>query len=104
MLLSKKRPLFATVNALMPIDPDDHKGSSFNRLLWLARNTWRMAYPYWFSQDRWAARGLLLGVVFLNLAIVFVNVLLNKWNNNFYDALQGKDYKVFLHLLIRFSW
>lgn len=30
--------------------------------------------------------------------------LLNKWNNTFYDALQDKNYTVFLHQLIRFSW
>jgi putative ATP-binding cassette transporter len=67
-------------------------------------DAWRMTYPYWFSEDRWAARGLLLAVIALNLGIVYINVLLNKWNNTFYDALQNKDYGVFLHQLIRFSW
>jgi vitamin B12/bleomycin/antimicrobial peptide transport system ATP-binding/permease protein len=68
------------------------------------REAWRMAYPYWFSEDRWAARGLLVAVIALNLGIVYINVLLNKWNNTFYDALQNKDYGVFLHQLIRFCW
>ncbi|MCU1298444.1 MAG: transporter ATP-binding protein, partial [Acidobacteriaceae bacterium] len=63
-----------------------------------------MTYPYWSSEDRWAARGLVLAVVGLNLGIVYINVLLNKWNNAFYDALQAKDYTVFLHQVIRFSW
>jgi putative ATP-binding cassette transporter len=63
-----------------------------------------MTYPFWFSEDRWAARGLLLAVIALNLGIVDINVLLNKWNNTFYDALQDKNYTVFLHQLIRFSW
>ena len=63
-----------------------------------------MTHPFWFSEDRWAARGLLFAVVALNLGIVYINVLLNKWNNTFYDALQDKDYTVFLHQLIRFSW
>ena len=63
-----------------------------------------MTHPFWFSEDRWAARGLLLAVIALNLGIVYINVLLNKWNNTFYDALQDKDYTVFLHQLIRFSW
>jgi putative ATP-binding cassette transporter len=63
-----------------------------------------MTHPFWFSEYRWAARGLLLAVVALNLAIVYINVLLNKWNNTFYDALQDKNYAVFLHQLIRFSW
>ena len=40
-----------------------------------------MAVPYWRSEDRWAARALLLVVVMLNLGIVYLNALLNKWNN-----------------------
>jgi putative ATP-binding cassette transporter len=68
------------------------------------RDAWQMTYPYWFSEDRWAARGLLFAVVALNLGTVYINVLINKWNNTFYDALQDKDYSVFLHQLIRFSW
>lgn len=63
-----------------------------------------MTYPYWFSEERWSARGLLLAVIALNLGIVYINVLLNKWNNTFYDALQARNYTIFLHQLIRFSW
>jgi putative ATP-binding cassette transporter len=63
-----------------------------------------MTHPYWFSEDRRAARGLLIAIIGLNLGIVYINVLLNKWNNTFYDALQDKNYTVFLHQLIRFSW
>jgi putative ATP-binding cassette transporter len=70
----------------------------------LLRDAWGMTHPYWSSEDRWAARGLLVVVIAFNLGIVYINVLLNKWNNAFYDALQDKDYVVFLHQLIRFSW
>src|SRR2546421_7167278 len=72
-----------------------------NRLL---RDAWALAVPYWRSEDRWAARALLLVVVVLNLGIVYLNVLLNQWNNAFYNALQDKNYAVFLHQLVRFSW
>jgi vitamin B12/bleomycin/antimicrobial peptide transport system ATP-binding/permease protein len=90
---------------LRPVDPDYKKQFAFRRLLQLLHDAWGVAYPYWaVSEDRWMARGLLLAVVLLNLGIVFINVLLNKWNNEFYDALQYKDYKVFIHLLIQFSW
>jgi len=34
---------------------------------------------------------LLVAVVALNLGIVYVNVLINKWNATFYNALQDKD-------------
>jgi putative ATP-binding cassette transporter len=82
----------------------DQNSLSVTGLRQFLRDAWRMTYPYWFSEDRWAARGLLFAVVALNLGIVYINVLLNKWNNTFYDALQNKDYGVFLHQLIRFSW
>ena len=55
------------------------------------REAWALSYPYWFSEERWAARGLLLAAIALNLGIVYINVLLNQWNNAFYDALQYKD-------------
>jgi putative ATP-binding cassette transporter len=74
------------------------------RLRGLLRDSWAIARPYWFSEDRWGARGLLLVVVVLNLGIVYVNVLLNQWNNTFYNALQDKNYSVFFQQLIRFSW
>ena len=70
----------------------------------LLRDAWAITRPYWFSEDRWSARGLLLVVIALTLGIVYINVLLNHWNNTFYNALQNKDYDVFIHQLIRFSW
>jgi vitamin B12/bleomycin/antimicrobial peptide transport system ATP-binding/permease protein len=70
----------------------------------LLRDAWAIVRPYWFSEDRWAAWGLLLVVVALTLGIVYINVLLNQWNNTFYNALQDKDYAVFVQQIIRFSW
>jgi putative ATP-binding cassette transporter len=77
---------------------------SHPRLLRLLREAWGLAGPYWRSEDRWTARGLLAVVVALTLGIVYINVLINRWNNTFYNALQDKDYSVFVHQLIRFSW
>ena len=70
----------------------------------LLRDAWAIVRPYWFSDDRWAGRGLLLVVIALTLGIVYINVLLNQWNNTFYNALQDKDYAVFMQQFIRFSW
>jgi vitamin B12/bleomycin/antimicrobial peptide transport system ATP-binding/permease protein len=70
----------------------------------LARDSWAIARPYWSSEDRWRALGLLVVVVALTLGMVYVNVLLNRWNNTFYNALQDKDYAVFVRQVIRFSW
>ena len=46
------------------------------RLREMLRDAWTLIRPYWFSEDRWAGRGLLLVVVVLNLVIVYINVLL----------------------------
>ncbi|HKX00873.1 MAG TPA: ABC transporter ATP-binding protein/permease [Methylomirabilota bacterium] len=74
------------------------------RLREMLRDAWSLIRPYWFSEDRWAGRGLLLVVVALNLFIVYINVLLSKWYNLFYNSLQDKDFGAFRSLLIRFSW
>jgi putative ATP-binding cassette transporter len=84
--------------------PNQQNALGATGLRQMVHDAWGMASPYWFSEDRWTARGLLAVVIALNLGIVYVNVLLNKWNNTFYDALQDKDYGVFFHQLIRFCW
>jgi putative ATP-binding cassette transporter len=63
-----------------------------------------MIGPYWFSEDRWAARGLLLAVVLLTLGMVYLTVLLNQWNHAFYNALQDKDLVAFRGQLFRVTW
>jgi vitamin B12/bleomycin/antimicrobial peptide transport system ATP-binding/permease protein len=63
-----------------------------------------MIKPYWSSDDRWAARGLLLGVVLLTLAMVYLTVLLNQWNNAFYSALQDKNMAAFRGQLFKVTW
>ena len=63
-----------------------------------------MIRPYWFSDDRWAAWGLLLAVVALTLGMVYLTVLLNQWNNAFYTALQDKNLVAFRGLLFRVTY
>jgi putative ATP-binding cassette transporter len=63
-----------------------------------------MIYPYWSSDDRWAARGLLLAVVLLTLGMVYLAVLLNQWNNAFYTALQDKNMAAFRGQLFRVTY
>src|SRR5215470_2279021 len=59
------------------------------------RQAWDLAWPYWNSEEKWSARGLLLAVVALNLITVALNVRLNSWNNDFYDALQQYNWPEF---------
>ena len=59
------------------------------------RQAWDLAWPYWKSDERWSAIGLLVAVIALNLFAVWLNVRLNTWNNNFYNALQQYDWSEF---------
>src|SRR5580700_2130865 len=67
------------------------------------RHAWRLAWPYWRSGERWSAAGLLGSVVVLNLVAVWINVRLNLWNKDFYDALQEYDWHAFWYQLGIFS-
>jgi putative ATP-binding cassette transporter len=60
---------------------------------------WRIAIPYFRSEDRWAGRALLAAVVAIELAIVGLTVLFNTWNNTFYNALQDRNWDVFVYQL-----
>jgi vitamin B12/bleomycin/antimicrobial peptide transport system ATP-binding/permease protein len=59
------------------------------------RQAWDLAWPYWNSEEKWTARGLLVAVIALNLITVALNVRLNAWNNDFYDALQQYNWPEF---------
>ncbi len=60
---------------------------------------WRLASPYFSSEDRWAGRILLAAVVAIELSIVGITVLLNSWNNAFYNALQDRNWNAFVYQL-----
>lgn len=68
------------------------------------KDLWALARPYWFSEERWAARGLLAVIVGMNLGLVYLTVIYNGWNNDFFNALQNKDFEEFLRQLLKFSW
>jgi putative ATP-binding cassette transporter len=57
---------------------------------------WRLASPYFRSEDRVAGRALLIAVVAIELALVGINVLLNQWNNRFFNALQDRNWDAFV--------
>ncbi|MGE0062901.1 MAG: ABC transporter ATP-binding protein/permease [Xanthobacteraceae bacterium] len=60
---------------------------------------WRLASPYFYSDDRWPGRVLLAAVIAIELSIVGINVLINQWNNRFYNALQDRNWDLFVHEL-----
>lgn len=67
------------------------------------RDTWRLIKPYWTSEERFTAWFLLGAVIALTLAMVYMNVQFNYWNNDFYNALQEKDKASFWRLMGRFT-
>src|SRR5258706_320624 len=69
----------------------------------LMRDVWALARPYWSSDERWVARGLLAVIVVLNLGLVGIEVALNNWNREFFNAIQEKDGAAFLPLMLQFS-
>ncbi|MGE8064521.1 ABC transporter ATP-binding protein/permease [Pseudomonas sp. NPDC089569] len=60
------------------------------------RNFWRLAGPFWSSEQKYPALLLLVATVLMTLCLVGVNILTNFWNLHFYNALQDKDYAGFL--------
>jgi putative ATP-binding cassette transporter len=65
---------------------------------------WALTKPYFQSEEKWKARGLLVAIVVLNLGLVYMAVLFNDWNKLFYDALQDKNAAVFWTQLGRFTY
>lgn len=63
---------------------------------------WSLIRPYWVSEDRWRARLIFIGITVLTLVTVWVNVRLNTWNGDFYNALQDKKFEDFKRLLLEF--
>lgn len=57
---------------------------------------WRIAIPYFQSEDKWAGRGLLAAVIAIELSLVAIDVLVNQWQNRFYSALQAYDFDTFV--------
>lgn len=63
----------------------------------------RIAAPYFRSEDKWAGLALLAAVIAIELATVAITVLLNSWNNRFYNALQERDWDGFVREIIYFT-
>jgi putative ATP-binding cassette transporter len=63
--------------------------TKFNRHLW--KQFWDIAKPYWFSEEKWKARGMIALLVLLLLGQTEFNVLFNEQTGEFTSALAAKD-------------
>ncbi len=69
----------------------------------LFRDAWRLSVPYWRSDEKGWAWGLLAAVTALNLSTVYLSVRFNFWRNDFYNAIQNLDEHAFFYQLMIFS-
>ena len=55
-------------------------------------SAWQVLKPYWVSDQKWFAFGLLALVITLDMSNIYVILQITHWQKDFYDALT--DYKV----------
>ncbi len=63
---------------------------------------WRLAHPYFYSEDRRVGRTLLASVILIELSLVGINVMINRWQARFYNALQDRAWDAFVSELTFF--
>ena len=68
------------------------------------KNILHLILPYWKSEERGKAFILLVVIITLNLSQVYIMVLLNQWNKDFFNALQNLDKNAFFKSLIQFFY
>ena len=67
------------------------------------RDFWALFKPYWFSEERLVACLLLSAIIALTLGMVYMNVLINEWQNLFFNTLQDKNKAEFYRQILRFA-
>jgi len=73
-----------------------------DRIVLALRTFLRLALPYFRSEEKWTARGLLAAVIGAELALVYVAVSVINWNARFFNALEQRDWNAFHAELIVF--
>jgi putative ATP-binding cassette transporter len=63
-----------------------------------------LAKPFWLSKEKYRAWFLLILVIMLNLSVVAMSVIINKWYNGFYDSIQNYDKTAFMKNILRFCY
>jgi putative ATP-binding cassette transporter len=72
------------------------------RVLEALTTFWRLAIPYFRSEERWRARLLLLGVIASEFGVVYALVVFNHWNAYFFNAIEARNWSNFLFALLLF--
>lgn len=61
-------------------------------VIFALRTFFRLALPYFRSEDRWRARALLIGVVGSELFVVYVAVQATEWSGAFFNAIEARNW------------
>lgn len=67
------------------------------------KQIWRLTKGYLTSAEKKSAALYLVALTVLTVSIVYVQVLLNQWYNNFYSSLQAYDADAIIHYLWVFT-
>ncbi|WP_013334584.1 ABC transporter ATP-binding protein/permease [Gloeothece verrucosa] len=70
----------------------------FNRQFWYV--FWHLTIPYWFSEEKWGARALLMVLLLLVLSVNGVDVYWSFINRDFMTALANKNTSKFFYLAL----
>ena len=68
------------------------------------KNVWLLTRSYWSSEEKYKAFALLLVIIVLSLGQIYALVLLNKWYQTFYSALQAYDEAVIIQSVADFCF
>jgi vitamin B12/bleomycin/antimicrobial peptide transport system ATP-binding/permease protein len=66
-------------------------------------SAWSLIKPYWVSEERRTAWGLLIAIIAMDVLLVGINARLNTWSRDFYDALEGRNVHEFPQLMLVFA-
>ncbi|HEY3892809.1 MAG TPA: ABC transporter ATP-binding protein/permease [Bradyrhizobium sp.] len=67
-----------------------------NKIRATIATVWRIASPYFRSEDKLAGCTLLASVIAIELSLVAIDVLLNQWRGRFYNDLQERNWDGFI--------
>lgn len=87
---SRFRRSVSAASSLLPQPPRNPDKASELRALW--KRFWKVAAPYWFSEDKDQARLRLAAVFALTLATTGISVGFNFLGRDFYNALSSNVY------------
>jgi vitamin B12/bleomycin/antimicrobial peptide transport system ATP-binding/permease protein len=73
-----------------------------SKIILALRTFLQLALPYFRSDDRWRARGLLAGVIGAELGVVYLAVLVNQWHATFFNAIEARDWNALRAQLVIF--